>query len=124
MSRVSHAKYLMSLLQVLKQFDKIFELNVARSLHLHDVDQNVAESNVVLLEFEVAVVELFKFLLVHVAHIGFGLRWTYLNINILLSYLKHCSICAVEESCSTSGATPSSKKRLSAFWMFHLLRER
>ena len=48
-----------------EELNKIFELNIARSLNFHDVDQNIANDNIVICIFEVPVKKLTKFILVH-----------------------------------------------------------
>ena len=63
--------------QVLEQIEEMFELDVAGGFNLHDVDEDVAQSDVAFLEFEVALVELPEVLLVHVANawVAFGGTW-------------------------------------------------
>lgn len=51
LSRISNAKYFKNLLQVLKQLYKMLEFDITRSLDLHDVNQNITQSDVVLLHF-------------------------------------------------------------------------
>ena len=64
------------ILQVLEQIEEVFELDVAGGFDLHDVDEDVTQSDVVFFELEVALVEFPEVLLVHVADAGVALGGT------------------------------------------------
>ena len=102
----------------------MFELNISGGFNLHNIDEDVTQSNIGFLEFEVALVEFPEVLLVHVADGRIVLGGTWVISQVLLISLKICSMMVVDLSCSFSGTAPSSKKVLMAFWMFHLVLTR
>ena len=96
----------------------MFEFDVARGFNSHDVDQDVPQHHVVLLTFQILFIELTKLLLVHVSNVRVVLSCILQELP--LNWLKSSSILEIDFKVYFSGATPSSKNMLIAFWMFHL----